>query len=72
MTSDGGNSASRSCRMGVPVNIEFVMGTNNADYSKLQHNLTRRVAISCEHVNAFANLRPQHLQMRCSYVRRQK
>lgn len=43
---------------------KFVIGTNNADYSKLQKNLN---AADLDHgkmpqqnVNAFANLRPQH------------
>jgi outer membrane murein-binding lipoprotein Lpp len=41
---------------------KFVMGTNNADYSKLQHNLDAATGdqMAVQHVNAFANLRPQH------------
>lgn len=43
---------------------KFVMGSNNADYSKLQEDLSRSngdngSAIK-QNVNAFANLRPQH------------
>ena len=41
---------------------KFVMGTNNADYSKLQKNLdtANGETLAVQHVNAFANLRPQH------------
>lgn len=41
---------------------KFVMGTNNADYSKLQANLdsANGDTVSATQVNAFANLRPQH------------
>lgn len=43
---------------------KFVKGTNNADYSKLQKNLssvdTSNGKMVKESVNAFANLRPQH------------
>ena len=41
---------------------KFVMGTNNADYSKLQQNLdpANGDTLAVQHVNAFANLRPQH------------
>jgi len=41
---------------------KFVMGTNNADYSKLQQNLDAANGdqMAVQHVNAFANLRPQH------------
>jgi hypothetical protein len=38
------------------------MGTNDADYSKLQKNLDQSNggALAVKTVNAFANLRPQH------------
>ena len=42
---------------------KFVKGTNNADYSRLQQNLTSAASNGKalkENVNAFANLRPQH------------
>ena len=41
---------------------KFVMGTNSADYSKLQQNLdtANGDTLAVQHVNAFANLRPQH------------
>jgi outer membrane murein-binding lipoprotein Lpp len=41
---------------------KFVMGTNKADYSKLQQNLDAANGdqMAAQHVNAFANLRPQH------------
>jgi len=41
---------------------KFVVGTNNADYSKLQQNLDSATGdvLAVQHVNAFANLRPQH------------
>ncbi len=44
---------------------KFVKGTNNADYSKLQQNLSEASPAAApgavkESVNAFANLRPQH------------
>ena len=43
---------------------KFVKGTNNADYSRLQQNLTAATVSNGkavkESVNAFANLRPQH------------
>ena len=40
---------------------KFVMGTNDADYSKLQKNLDQAGgALAVKTVNAFANLRPQH------------
>ncbi len=43
---------------------KFVMGTNNADYSKLQRDLSEQngeaTADVKQNVNAFANLRPQH------------
>lgn len=40
---------------------KFVIGTNDADYSKLQQNLdTANGPLAVQHVNAFANLRPQH------------
>jgi hypothetical protein len=42
---------------------KFVKGTNNADYSKLQKNLSTPESNGTgvkENVNAFANLRPQH------------
>lgn len=43
---------------------KFVMGSNNADYSKLQRDLNASNAESSgevkQNVNAFANLRPQH------------
>ena len=41
---------------------KFVIGTNDADYSKLQRNLDVKNADGkvVESVNAFANLRPQH------------
>jgi hypothetical protein len=44
---------------------KFVIGTNNADYSKLQEDLARANgdngnATMKQNVNAFANLRPQH------------
>lgn len=41
---------------------KFVMGTNNADYSKLQEGLdtVNGDAVVAKQVNAFANLRPQH------------
>ncbi|PYS86562.1 MAG: hypothetical protein DMF62_15420 [Acidobacteria bacterium] len=41
---------------------KFVMGTNDADYSKLQKNLDQSNggALAVKTVNAFANLRPQH------------
>src|SRR5215218_1531803 len=41
---------------------KFVIGTNDADYSKLQKNLDVKNADGkvVESVNAFANLRPQH------------
>ncbi|MEP6789034.1 MAG: hypothetical protein ABJB40_11425, partial [Acidobacteriota bacterium] len=43
---------------------KFVIGTNNADYSKLQRILTKEELQNAkaqgESVNAFANLRPQH------------
>lgn len=41
---------------------KFVIGTNNADYSKLQKTLDETNADGAikQNVNAFANLRPQH------------
>lgn len=41
---------------------KFVMGTNNADYSKLQREIdeTNGNKAIRQNVNAFANLRPQH------------
>lgn len=41
---------------------KFVMGTNNADYTKLQAGLdaANGDTVSATQVNAFANLRPQH------------
>ncbi len=41
---------------------KFVMGTNNADYSKLQKDLDSANGDKAikQNVNAFANLRPQH------------
>ncbi len=41
---------------------KFVIGSNNADYSKLQKTLDESNAngASTQNVNAFANLRPQH------------
>lgn len=41
---------------------KFVIGSNNADYSKLQKGLdaTNGDALAVQNVNAFANLRPQH------------
>ena len=41
---------------------KFVMGTNNADYSRLQSNLSQANGDGAikQNVNAFANLRPQH------------
>jgi hypothetical protein len=43
---------------------KFVMGTNNADYSKLQQDLSQangdKGSQIKQNVNAFANLRPQH------------
>ena len=43
---------------------KFVIGTNNADYSKLQQDLNSSNAVTSgemkQNVNAFANLRPQH------------
>jgi hypothetical protein len=41
---------------------KFVIGTNDADYSKLQKNLDSETAdaVAVKTVNAFANLRPQH------------
>jgi len=43
---------------------KFVMGTNNADYSKLQQDLSATNGETSgevkQNVNAFANLRPQH------------
>jgi len=40
---------------------KFVIGTNNADYSKLQKELdTSNGSAIVRNVNAFANLRPQH------------
>jgi len=41
---------------------KFVMGTNSADYSKLQKTLDpgNGDAVAVQHVNAFSNLRPQH------------
>jgi hypothetical protein len=41
---------------------KFVMGTNDADYTKLQNKLDAENgdAIAAKQVNAFANLRPQH------------
>ncbi len=43
---------------------KFVMGTNNADYSKLQKDLDAsngdKGTATKQNVNAFANLRPQH------------
>lgn len=43
---------------------KFVIGTNNADYSKLQKDLNRsggdQSGEADRNVNAFANLRPQH------------
>ena len=64
MTSDG-----EKFRVAILLNNEdgkwkkFVMGTNDADYSKLQKDLSQSKdengAIK-QNVNAFANLRPQH------------
>lgn len=64
MTSDG-----EKFRVAVLLNSDggkwrrFVMGTNSADYSKLQKNLDQSneadKAVK-QNVNAFANLRPQH------------
>lgn len=43
---------------------KFVKGTNNADYSSLQRNLSKtdleNAKLGKQSVNAFANLRPQH------------
>ena len=39
---------------------KFVIGTNNADYSKLQKTLDDGDGQMLKNVNAFANLRPQH------------
>ena len=39
---------------------KFVIGTNNADYSKLQKELDNADGAMQKNVNAFANLRPQH------------
>jgi hypothetical protein len=39
---------------------KFVIGTNNADYSKLQKELDNGDGAMQKNVNAFANLRPQH------------
>ena len=41
---------------------KFVVGTNDADYSKLQQNLDQPSAdaVTAKTVSAFANLRPQH------------
>jgi hypothetical protein len=41
---------------------KFVLGTNDADYSKLQKNIddANADALAVKTVNAFANLRPQH------------
>ncbi len=41
---------------------KFVIGSNNADYSKLQKGLdaANGDALAVQNVNAFANLRPQH------------
>jgi hypothetical protein len=41
---------------------KFVIGTNDADYSKLQQNLDQPSAdaVTAKTVSAFANLRPQH------------
>lgn len=63
MTSDG-----EKFRVAILLNNEggkwkkFVMGTNNADYSKLQSNLSQTNGDGQikQNVNAFANLRPQH------------
>lgn len=64
MTSDG-----EKFRVAVLLNSDggkwrkFVMGTNSADYSKLQKNLDQSNDADKtvkQNVNAFANLRPQH------------
>ncbi|MEP6705345.1 MAG: hypothetical protein ABJB34_11120 [Acidobacteriota bacterium] len=39
---------------------KFVIGTNNADYSKLQKTLDDVDGSAMKNVSAFANLRPQH------------
>lgn len=39
---------------------KFVIGSNNADYSKLQKSLDEQNGPATKNVNAFANLRPQH------------
>jgi len=39
---------------------KFVLGTNSADYSKLQKALDEGNGATMKNVNAFANLRPQH------------
>lgn len=39
---------------------KFVKGTNKADYSKLQSNLSNNQSADAKSVNSFANVRPQH------------